>query len=367
MNIIHTGCWHLGHPRTPTKHIYESLKGYLFPRLADAQLLILAGDLFDRLVDFDGAEAIYIDMIFGEMAQLCITYDVRVVVLRGTYSHDKNQLGYVISLMKRSGLTKISYHSTLGVEHIEDLGLWIGFLPDNTHHKDTYHVLDDFAQHMGMYGINKLDYLVTHNTYDVLGLPIHKGLVLNLSDMETIVEKRICSGHIHTPSSHGKLLYAGSFDRLAHGEEHPKGYWIIHHEKNKAEFIVNEHAYDYVTLDVTKTQSDVIDYIRLQGDVIEKCDNDKDVNLRVILTEEDFVTMRVPILTFFRENYPLVKVTFAEKGKIKQEEYSSLELKEAVTELEVINEATLSSIIFNRLQKKDVSLSLEDIKHILQG
>lgn len=83
-------------------------------------------------------------------------------------------------------------------------------------------------------------------------LPIQSISSHNEDFYESIVNEVIFIGHHHHHTRRGKVFAQGSFDRLCHGEESPKGFGVYTRVagKGKVEFIENVNAKIYKTLDV---------------------------------------------------------------------------------------------------------------------
>lgn len=67
-----------------------------------------------------------------------------------------------------------------------------------------------------------------------------------------LVKHFICIGHIHNHTVYNRIIAQGSFDRLNHGEEEPKGAVLctISKNGNSFEFIENKQAKIYKTIKI---------------------------------------------------------------------------------------------------------------------
>ena len=65
-------------------------------------------------------------------------------------------------------------------------------------------------------------------------------------------------GHIHTPSHRANVYYCGSFDRMSHGEEENKGFYVFTRKDNRwtSRFCVNQDSYKFITI---TPQGDTVD------------------------------------------------------------------------------------------------------------
>ena len=80
---------------------------------------------------------------------------------------------------------------------------------------------------------------------------MNKSNIHNEADYLGIVRHFINSGHIHTFSTFEKIISNGSFDRLSHGEEEPKGgvlCTIAANGENSFTFIENKGSKKYITI-----------------------------------------------------------------------------------------------------------------------
>ena len=84
---------HLGNLRTPADFILANLRRELFDTniIPTLDLLIIAGDLFDRLLEYNHPSATNILLFIDKLMILCSTHNVKLRVLEGTPSHDNKQ------------------------------------------------------------------------------------------------------------------------------------------------------------------------------------------------------------------------------------------------------------------------------------
>ena len=91
-----------------------------------------------------------------------------------------------------------------------------------------------------------------------LGVPIHHHDERRYLDL---VEGYIFIGHVHTPSRYKRILAQGSYDRLAHGQEEEKGFYIVEtsthgREKDRITFYVNKGAMPFRDVNITGYEFD---------------------------------------------------------------------------------------------------------------
>ena len=250
---------HLGANRTTTPEILAGLydafnKNQLFENI---DVLIIAGDLFDRLLEVNNEHLTSIIVWMSYVIQQCERKDITLLVLAGTKSHDRDQNELWVSTARamRSSC-KLHYANTLSIEYFKDWDMNVLFVPDNLN-PDSSVTWAELEELMEAKGLKKVDFAVMHGQFQHQ-LPefisekspaTHKN-----SNYLNIVEHYIFVGHIHTHSVYDRILAQGSFDRMAHGEEEPKGFLMaeINLRGNVSDdwftFIPNPRAKKYITI-----------------------------------------------------------------------------------------------------------------------
>jgi DNA repair exonuclease SbcCD nuclease subunit len=253
INIAVVSDIHLGHPRTSTFHIVANLRN-AFPdneETAQLDLIFLAGDVFDRLLTLPQEEVDEIQAWINELLALCAKHNILLRVLEGTPSHDWKQSRQFVNLNSDpEALAQLKYVETLSIETIDELGgLTVLYVPDEWNHDatDTWLQVQELLK---KHGLDKVDVACMHGAFDYQ-LPIESIKNHNSAWYQSIVNHYIVIGHVHIRTTHGKILAQGSFDRLSHGEEAPKGHYrfSIAPEGNKHWFVENKGAKLYLTVD----------------------------------------------------------------------------------------------------------------------
>jgi len=358
MKILHTGDWHLGHMRTDTSHTCEIIRKNLFPKLKDIDMLIIAGDIFDRPIGMGDEDIVEnISYLFMELFRLCNKYNISTRILRGTFSHDGDQIPFLIHQARVGCYDDIKYFYTPSIQYEEKFDIYMGYIPDDIRFSNTEEVVDLLQSKLQeSYNRTTVDYLVTHGVYDVLSLPIHNRFVYELDIISTIVDKRICSSHIHTPSSHGKLLYSGSINRLAHNEEHDKGYWIIDHDTDLCTYHVCDDTLLYTTIDLTSVSiEDMSSVDKMLHDRLDmslySTEMQSYAKVRCVIQEDQHHDLKSYVTTWFSKNLPTIKVTYKTKKEL-QDEHKYVEFIND-NNLEIITRHNLHDIVADRLPDID--------------
>lgn len=359
--ILHTADWHLGHPRVKTQDTSDNIREFLFPRIPDVKLLVIAGDIFDGRISFNSPDTSVIIDLFVDLLKLCYTNNVVVRIVRGTYSHDILQNNVVTKLYGKLGL-QIDFRviNDLSVESIESLGITLLFIPDNLPFKDKRALLRSAADIMTASDITQVDYVVMHGEFDILNYGNLGRNIYTLSDFDKICKYLVLSGHIHKPQRAGKLIYSGSINRLAHNEEEAKGYWIV--QETSAEFVENTDSTLFLTFDYTKISTLKEALVKYSEDILQF--GSKHGYFRIVI---DDIHIRQALLLHHLPLYPNIRLTFkASKRKETSQKYLDDKIKEITEIREVPTSKNISSIVAQYLETEmGVCMDLSDIEMII--
>jgi len=248
-NVLVISDIHLGRNKDLTISIINNLRAYfdtnkkLFSKL---DVIIIAGDTFDKLLTTNG---VLYAMCINWLLELCLYCSEKNIILRileGTPSHDWKQVKILDTILANNQIKlDYKYVDTIYIEHITNLNINIGYIPDEGSVSNTYNVFKDYMKDNNIFN---LDLLIMHGFFKYQ-LPQLVNQGHDEQEYLNIVKGYICIGHIHTPSVYAKILGPGSFDRLAHGEEEDKGGLFIHlGSSNSYQFIKNFNATKYKTL-----------------------------------------------------------------------------------------------------------------------
>lgn len=248
MRYICTSDIHLGHKKTPTKHIIESFtKCILTPANASIDALFVAGDFFDHLLYLNTQEAQQIVQFFHRLLSYCYDNNISLKVLEGTPMHDWHQSSMLVKINDvRTNKADLTYVKTLDIIHCPRLNRHILYIPD-CWCGDQQTLERDINKRLGELGIAKVDIAVLHGAfrYQAKGIPSSEFLYdedyfLNLT------RGFIHIGHYHTHTHLDRIVAQGSLERLAHNEEGPKGYVVVQDEAFT--FVENPYAKIYKTI-----------------------------------------------------------------------------------------------------------------------
>ena len=248
---------HLGHRTTDTVSIVQNLTDTLLEaNLDDADLIIIAGDLFDRLLHLSFIDLPVIYRWLTWLLRICKKYDILLRVLEGTPSHDNKQATLMSDINNESDIgCDFKYIDTLMIEHISRFDITVLYIPDE-YHPECSQTLHEVRELMANKMLSQVDFAVMHGQFDyqvpfnlLSRIPHHSS-----EAYLELVRYLIFIGHVHTHSQLDRIFAAGSFDRLRHGEEEDKGLikvTVYNTGAFDATFIVNKRSKIYKTIDVT--------------------------------------------------------------------------------------------------------------------
>lgn len=210
---------HFGHHKNKTENIVQELKSFLQsikPYLKEAGYIIIPGDVFDRLLPFGSDDSVLIANFFRWLDGFADSFELKVIVLNGTVSHDYFQNRLLKHYFVK---TPFLFVDSMAIHNVD--GLNVLFIPDDlpqTHIKQQEMVLKLMQEK----GIEKLDMAIMHGMFkhhiDIASVPsFDDDFFLD------IVKHYIIIGHNHTHKVFKRIITPGSFSRLVHGEEEPKG------------------------------------------------------------------------------------------------------------------------------------------------
>jgi DNA repair exonuclease SbcCD nuclease subunit len=254
INLATVSDVHLGHHQNPASRITRNLRKAFADDAAMAilDIIFIAGDLFDRQLTFAHEDVPAIERWMTSFLRLAVKHDVVLRVVEGTPRHDWKQSLKLIQLNEDHQIgANIRYIPSLEIEYIPEIERHVLYIPDqftDSTDKTLAMVKDAIAAK----GLKKVDLAIMHGHFDVQvpdipDIPKHSS-----EEYLALVEELIFIGHDHHHTVHGRIIAQGSFDRLAHGEEEPKGHVraTLHGDGNyEAKFVPNENALQFVSID----------------------------------------------------------------------------------------------------------------------
>lgn len=244
---------HLGHRKNRTKDMVAALIA-AFPHNEDTaklDLIVLAGDVFDRLITVPEVDTAEILVWINQLLSTCAKYNIVLRVLEGTPSHEWFQSSMFETVLKITGLpVDYAYAKTLSIEHIQSLGINVLYVPDEWD-TSTEKTLDQVKELLKLKELDQVDYAFMHGNFNYQ-LPVHMKKTPRHDEEAylAIVKHYIFIGHIHVHTNYKRIIAQGSFGRISHGEEAPKGHArsIVTDDSSQWYFVENKLARVYKTV-----------------------------------------------------------------------------------------------------------------------
>jgi len=283
----------------------------IFPVLKETDIFFINGDFFDDLVSFDNNQ---FDPIYETVLMtfhLCELYKIKLRVLQGTWSHDRNQLKRFNSIYKNNHFTfDYRFIDTIDLEEISfgERSLRFFFIPDDLPFKTSDDIVDVLKNKMVEKDWEYVDYGCMHGfVYVTVGKEwIQENALVFKEAKFAVVGKAIDVGRVRQHRISGNVFSNGSFDRLCHGDEDPKGCirFFDYPDKYTATFIENKQAAVYDTVFIpesadTETITKIIDGHMAGLSFVRK------INIRFLVDSSE---QYEAIKSLMKEKYPDVKI-----------------------------------------------------------
>ena len=363
--ILHVGDIHIGHSRVPSIDTANDIRKTLFPKLADVDIMFIAGDFFDGAVSMDSDDAKVIIDLIVDILTACYGNNVILRVLRGTFSHDRNQITIWDRLYNKTGIP-VNYASVsnMVIERIRSFGITVLYIPDNLPYKSKNDILDAARTLLTANNLKSVDYVVMHGEFDHMNFGFINNNAYTIKDFSKICKGLILSGHIHKPRRHKNVIYCGSINRLSHNEEEPKGFWII--DGTDSHFVENKEATKFVTVDY-RNETDFDALLERHIKVVDQFGTERNGFLRVVISD---INLKQALANYHNATYANVKLKFksTSKSETANNKYLKDKLTQKLTEvLEVPSLKNISSIVCKHLSAKGINLELIDVESIING
>ena len=342
---------HLGHHRTTSDRIIDAFDPILKDEaeFSTWDILVFPGDLFDRSLQLTNPYLGKIFLFFARLLERCEKYGITILILEGTPGHDWKQsqvFKYIYDAINQHKKLNVDVHyvDTLTIEYLPKYDITFLYVPDEWH-PDVEQTYQDAITQLETRGLKQVDFFLFNGAFNY-----QKDANLNpkahLEDRWCdLVKYYIFAGHVHFRSQYKNILVGGSFDRLAHGEEQPKG-WVTCEIKKTGEheiiFHDNKLATIYKTIDIRgKTIEEILPLIDQEA---------KDLplhsNVRLFTYNRDIINDSMKTI---RLKYPLVHFTI----KIDQKEKKANTLKIIQHKFETIdlNPENIQRMVAERLDQ----------------
>ena len=317
LRILSLSDIHLGHRLVPAEHIISSLNKVLHnsEKMQNIDIIFLCGDVWDEGLLLSDPEVGLIQIWIVNLLKLCKRYNILLRVLDGTNSHDRNQSQQFEILNTSLEINaNLKYHDKLEIDFISEFNIHVLYLPDEWR-GDNEQTKAEVKELLLAANLVQVDYGVFHGNFQHQLPATIKHLAFHDHEFYlSIVKKYIFIGHIHIMSVFERILAQGSFERLAHGEEHNKGLFYVEaypdNELNdKIVFIVNKNATKFISISIIDLTKHAVELL-LKSTIRKVTDNNEDytipVHIRVI---SDKHNSNDDIVNSYKKSYVFIKWT----------------------------------------------------------
>ncbi len=276
--------------------MYENLSLVLefIKAKGDIDLVVICGDYFDYRLTLNSRAALMSLRWFDELYDTCLACGVkRLRAIKGTKEHD-NEQWEAIHPNETGEFFKKFYVNTIE----ETLpGMKCIYCPDETINFDDY--VKEYVANL----VEICDIGFFHGNFDTQ-LPkmvIEQNLDAKIPSIiffkdtwQRMIRGPLIAGHWHTFVDSEPLIYVGSFDRWAFGEEEDKGMLFIQYNTDDHSYfwnrVINPFARNYVTISVdsglVRTPDDFAS-VRETIENLKSVDSGIRIKVYYMLTEED--------------------------------------------------------------------------------
>lgn len=248
---------HLGHHRTKASDVSRRLISQLTKEyIMSLDALFIPGDFLDRNLLFSDPTTLDVLDTMAYIIETCSRYNVTIMIVKGTPSHDGDQMEHFTKLCwhLKAPIT-CYYEKDMCIRYDEHLGIHVLFVPDEWASREDMYI--EAVRLLNEHNLEQVDFIIGHNQFGYQFSDTLRDRISHLKEEDwcKLVKYHGFFGHVHVRSQFDKILVAGSYDRLTHGEEQPKGFLdVTYYEDGSHEikFIENKEATFYKTLTLLK-------------------------------------------------------------------------------------------------------------------
>ena len=221
-------------------------------------MVIILGDLFDRVIKMSEYSAKLVIDFINQLSELSQKHRFYLRILKGTKSHDYNQLNNFSKWEIENPLFKII--NTVSKENIEynDIEYSILYLPEEyPANYDKYYkeFINKRANYDFIFGHGMIDFVSYTGNEEEIKLLSRSEAVHKVEMLDKITNIACLFGHVHDFKNHkdeDKIMYVGSFERYSFADVEDKGTIFVSFNPDgdkEVIFFENENASTYYLCD----------------------------------------------------------------------------------------------------------------------
>ena len=255
--------WGAADPEKLDQELREHLYSFVQENHEEIDYLTVLGDYFDKQLGLNDKSAKYALAFLNELVYFCMTHEIKVRLLRGTATHDFNQL-QAFSIFETLSEDEDGSPDFRIISKSESEFLFPNFkvlyVPEEypKNFEDYYgELLAPASNYNAVFGHGTLEFQAFANQKQESERPINTAPVFSMKRFASICNGPIVFGHIHTRVNwKKKAFYCSSFTRTAHGESGIKGFCYsdtgLLDGDFSVEYVDNTSAPEYKTFDFDK-------------------------------------------------------------------------------------------------------------------
>ena len=199
MRYLVTSDIHLGHRKTPTKHIIASFVDTILTEAnKDIQVLFIAGDLFDHLLYLNTPEAQQIVQFFHKLLDYCHLHQIALRVLEGTPLHDQFQSQILTKINDiRDRKVDLKYHKALEIDYIPCIQKHVLYIPDQWVNSQE-ELERQVNQQLALRNLTQVDIAILHGAFKYQT----KGIVTSEFTYDESYFHHLVKGYVHIGHYH---------------------------------------------------------------------------------------------------------------------------------------------------------------------
>ena len=362
-DIVEISDIHFGNGKVNPEIIYTHLQKYLYPELKDINLFVINGDTFDTLLNMNSIAGWYVARFIDDVITMAVENKFYVRVVRGTFSHDRNQNQFFQvrgkDQLTLNGKQLVKVYNSLEIENFGKHNFL--FCPDNLPYKD---LTQEIINKLEINHLKTIDGIFSHGYYNHLlpdNLPHVPTDTIYWEKIKPHISGYCLNGHVHHMGVHDNVISSGSFERMDHGVTEKVGFWKLTFDKKWIpSFVENKGSLAFKTFYTEESDTDE----SIKNRMIEYIDNlykegyDADCPIYIRLAGKDN-----GILQIIKEKYPSVVPSVKATKTIQEDPLTNASLYE---ELPDITEENLPDLIYQQLKSKNI-FSEKEIKELINA
>ena len=257
-------------------------------------LVVIAGDLFDTKILLNSRTSLLAIKWMNELVNICRDRNVKIRIIKGTNSHDNNQLDAFDGFDDGSGFFRI-FRETTVEDTLPDFHCI--YCPDEVMTNEEYE--EKYAEYLYK---DQYDAMFFHGSFDVVvpNISLQESEITGLKSIAfkyshwSHIARVMIGGHWHDGSDNEKehMYYTRSFSCWCFGEMNPKGFiYLTYDTKTKGynlQRVENPFADHYLTYHIdTKSIQTNDDYVGFINAIRDRLESESMCNIRALIHVTD--------------------------------------------------------------------------------